>query len=136
MLSFAGSLRVFVALEPCDMRKGYEGLAALVSEVLREDVRSGALFVFGNRRHTRLKILYFDGSGIWVMGNRHAPQCAYRFVFKNPLSISSALRERLRVFRIGWRQEGHGLRAACRSLVTRGACVDVRSRGLFRSESG
>ena len=70
MLSFPGSLRVFVAVEPCDMRKGYEGLAAMVSEVLREDVRSGALFVFGNRRHTRLKILYFDGSGIWVMGKR------------------------------------------------------------------
>ena len=70
MLSFAGGLRVFVAVEPCDMRKGYEGLAAMVGEVLREDVRSGALFVFGNRRHTRLKILYFDGSGMWVMGKR------------------------------------------------------------------
>ena len=70
MLSFTGSLRVFVAVEPCDMRKGYEGLTAMVGEVLREDVRSGALFVFANRRRTRLKILYFDGSGMWVMGKR------------------------------------------------------------------
>jgi len=70
MLSFSGCLRVFVAVEPCDMRKGYEGLSALAGEVLREDVRSGALFVFGNRRRTRLKILYFDGSGMWVMGKR------------------------------------------------------------------
>lgn len=70
MLSFPGNLRVFVAVEACDMRKGYEGLSALAGEVLGEDVRSGALFVFGNRRRTRLKILYFDGSGMWVMGKR------------------------------------------------------------------
>jgi len=70
MLSFPGSLRIFVAVDPCDMRKGYEGLAVLAGEVLREDVKSGALFVFGNRRRTRLKILYFDGSGVWVMSKR------------------------------------------------------------------
>ncbi len=70
MLSFPGSLQVFVAVDPCDMRKGYEGLSTLAGEVMREDVRSGALFVFGNRRRTRLKILYFDGSGIWMMSKR------------------------------------------------------------------
>ena len=70
MLSFTGSLRVFVALESCDMRKGYEGLCALVAEHLQEDLRSGALFVFGNRRKTRLKILYFDGTGLWLMTKR------------------------------------------------------------------
>lgn len=70
MLSFAGSLRVFLAVEPCDMRKGFEGLHALVGEQLREDVRSGALFVFINKRHTRLKVLYFDGSGLWLMSKR------------------------------------------------------------------
>ena len=61
---------MFVAVDPCDMRKGYEGLSTLAGEVMREDVRSGALFVFGNRRRTRLKILYFDGSGIWMMSKR------------------------------------------------------------------
>jgi len=70
MLSFSGNLRVFVAVEPCDMRKGYEGLSALAGGVLGEDVRSGALFVFSNRRRTRLKILYFDGTGMWVLGKR------------------------------------------------------------------
>ncbi|MEI8235466.1 MAG: IS66 family insertion sequence element accessory protein TnpB [Verrucomicrobiota bacterium] len=70
MLSFAGSLKVWVALEPCDMRKGFNGLHALVSERLGEDLRAGALFVFSNRRHTRLKILYWDGTGIWVMTKR------------------------------------------------------------------
>ena len=70
MLSFSGSLKVWVALEPCDMRKGFNGLHALVSERMGEDLRAGALFVFSNRRHTRLKILYWDGTGIWVMTKR------------------------------------------------------------------
>jgi len=70
MLSFTGSLKVFVALEPCDMRKSFNGLQALVSEQLGEDPRQGALFVFSNRTHTRLKILYWDGSGLWVMSKR------------------------------------------------------------------
>lgn len=70
MLSFTGSLKVFVALEACDMRKGFEGLLALVGDRLGEDVREGALFVFSNRRRTRLKVLYFDGSGLWLMCKR------------------------------------------------------------------
>ena len=70
MLSFAGSLKVFVALEACDMRKGFNGLYALAAERLGEDPRQGAVFVFSNRRRTRLKLLYFDGTGLWVMTKR------------------------------------------------------------------
>ena len=70
MLSFAGSLRVFVALEACDMRAGFNTLQGLVSEKLKEDVRSGALFVFSNRRRNRLKILYWDGTGLWLLTKR------------------------------------------------------------------
>ena len=70
MLSFAGSLKVFVAVAPCDMRKGFNGLHALVTERLGEDPRGGALFVFTNRRHTRLKILCWDGTGLWVLTKR------------------------------------------------------------------
>jgi transposase len=70
VLSFTGSLKVFVALEPCDMRKGFNGLHAIVTERLGEDPRTGSLFVFSNRRHSRLKIMYWDGSGLWVMSKR------------------------------------------------------------------
>lgn len=70
MLSFTGSLKVFVAVEACDLRKGFNGLHALVAERLNEDVKSGALFVFSNRRHTRLKIIYWDGTGIWLLTKR------------------------------------------------------------------
>ncbi|HEY0793509.1 MAG TPA: IS66 family insertion sequence element accessory protein TnpB [Chthoniobacterales bacterium] len=70
MLSFTGSLKIFVALEPCDLRKRFNGLYGWVSERLQEDPRTGALYVFTNRRHTRLKRLYFDGTGLWVLTKR------------------------------------------------------------------
>ena len=70
MLSFTGGLKVFLGLEACDMRKSFNGLHALAQERLGEDPRTGALFVFTNRRHTRLKILYWDGTGFWVMSKR------------------------------------------------------------------
>ncbi|HEY3899481.1 MAG TPA: IS66 family insertion sequence element accessory protein TnpB [Chthoniobacter sp.] len=70
MLSFTGGLKVFVALEPVDLRKSFSGLEGLVSERLGEDLRQGALFVFTNRRHTRLKILYWDGTGLWLLIKR------------------------------------------------------------------
>ena len=70
MLSFAGSLKIFIALEPCDMRAGAKSLHALVIDGLKEQVRGGALFVFTNRRRNLLKVLYFDGTGIWLMSKR------------------------------------------------------------------
>jgi len=70
VLSFSGSLKIYLAVEPRDLRKGFDGLAADVSEKLGSQVKSGALFVFCNRRKTRLKVLYWDGSGIWILTKR------------------------------------------------------------------
>lgn len=70
MLSFTGSLKIFVALEPCDMRAGANTLQAWVSGRLQEDARSGALFVFTNKRRSLLKVLYWDGTGLWIMSKR------------------------------------------------------------------
>ena len=70
MLSFSGSLKVLVAVEPCDMRKGFNGLYAAVSERLGEDPKAGTLFVFCNRRRNRLKILCWDGTGLWILTKR------------------------------------------------------------------
>ena len=95
MLTLSGSLRVFLALEPCDMRKSFDGLHAEVVNRLGDDPRSGAVFVFINRSRNLLKLLHWDGTGLWVHANRHAPQCAYRFIFEDPLSIPSAFREGL-----------------------------------------
>ena len=92
MLSFSGSLKVFVAVDPCDMRKGFNGLFAAVSERLGEDPKGGALYVFCNRRHNRLKILYFDGTGLWVLTNMHASQCAVIKIRKSSLPLPSFVR--------------------------------------------
>ena len=70
MLSFSGSLKIFLALDPCDMRAGVNTLHALVAEKLREDSRSGALFVFTNKRRCLIKVLYWDGTGMWLMSKR------------------------------------------------------------------
>jgi transposase len=70
MLSFTGSLKIYVAVEPCDLRKSFEGLSGLATTVLEQDIRGGSLFVFSNRARNRLKILYFDGTGLWVMAKR------------------------------------------------------------------
>ena len=53
-----------------DMRKSFNGLWAEASEVLKEDPLSGSLFVFANKRRDRIKILYWDGSGVWVFAKR------------------------------------------------------------------
>jgi len=70
MLSFHTQLKVFVATAPCDLRKSFNGLWATAQECLGEDPRGGALFVFGNRRHNRIKLLYFDGTGVCVLAKR------------------------------------------------------------------
>jgi transposase len=70
MISIGPATRVFLALGVTDMRKGYDGLHALVASQLGEDPLSGHLFVFANRQRTRLKVLYWDGSGLWICGKR------------------------------------------------------------------
>ena len=70
MLSFSGSLKVFVAVEPCDMRRSFNGLHDAVCNRLLEDPKSGAIYAFTNKRRSLLKILYWDGSGLWVLAKR------------------------------------------------------------------
>ncbi len=70
MLTPVGGSRIYLALRPVDMRKGFDGLTAQVAQVLQEDPRSGSLFVFCNRRRNRIKTLYWDGTGLWVMTKR------------------------------------------------------------------
>lgn len=70
MLNFTGSLKVYLATEPVDLRKSFNGLYALTANVLKEKPEGGALFVFTNKRRNRVKILTFDGTGLWVMIKR------------------------------------------------------------------
>ena len=70
MLSIAPQMRILVAVEPVDFRKGIDGLAGLCRGVLREDPFSGGVFVFRNRRATAMKILVYDGQGFWLCQKR------------------------------------------------------------------
>ncbi len=71
MLSLgAGTRRVYLAVGATDLRKGFDGLYGLVRSRLEEDPLSGQLFVFCNAGRTRVKALYFDGSGLLLCAKR------------------------------------------------------------------
>jgi transposase len=70
VLSVSPATRVFVALTPVDMRQSFNGLHAQVQTLLLENPLSGHLFVFSNRLRNRVKILFWDGSGLWVCAKR------------------------------------------------------------------
>jgi transposase len=66
----SSSVRVFIATQPVDFRKGIDGLAALVQEHLRLDPYSGTVFVFRAKRADRIKMLIWDGSGLVMVYKR------------------------------------------------------------------
>jgi transposase len=70
MLNLARTTRVFLATQPTDMRKGFDGLFALVETVIQEDPFSGHLFVFRNHRRDRLKVLWWDRDGLAIFYKR------------------------------------------------------------------
>lgn len=70
MLNLSPATRVFLAVQPIDGRKGFNGLYTLVKETLQQEPTSGYLFAFLNKRRNRLKILTYDGSGVWILTKR------------------------------------------------------------------
>ena len=70
MIHLPASVRVYLCTSPCDMRRSFDGLHALVSGAMQMDAFAGHLFVFANRRKDRLKILYWDRDGFAVWAKR------------------------------------------------------------------
>ncbi len=70
MIGPTGAVRVLVATRPVDFRKGAEGLAALVRETMKADPFSGAVYVFRARRADRVKLIYWDGTGVCLLAKR------------------------------------------------------------------
>ena len=66
MIQLTPHMRILVAVEPIDFRAGIDGLAGACRRRLDADPFSGALFVFGNRARTAIKILVYDGQGFWL----------------------------------------------------------------------
>ncbi len=70
MIQVTPQMRILVALEPADFRKGIDGLARLCTEQLKRDPFCGWVFVFRNRRATAVKVLVYDGQGFWLCHKR------------------------------------------------------------------
>jgi transposase len=66
----SAAVRVFLCTRPTDLRKGFDGLSGLVQECFSQDLLTGHLFLFLNRRRDRIKILYFDRDGLAIWYKR------------------------------------------------------------------
>lgn len=70
MMHLPASVRVYLCMSACDMRKSFDGLHALVTQAMELDAFAGHLFVFANRRRDRIKIMYWDRDGFAVWAKR------------------------------------------------------------------
>lgn len=70
MFGFGPATRIYVATGATDMRKSFNGLYGLVRDTLGCDPESGHVFLFANARRNRLKLVFFDGCGLWVCARR------------------------------------------------------------------
>ncbi len=70
MFGWGPATRIYLAAGATDMRKGFDGLFGLVRDRLEADPLSGHVFLFSNSQRNRLKLIYWDGSGLWVCAKR------------------------------------------------------------------
>lgn len=72
MIALTPAVRVYIAAEPTDMRKSFDGLSALVEHCFGQDPLSGHLFVFRNRRGNHIRVLFWDRTGYAILGKKLA----------------------------------------------------------------
>ena len=70
MIQITPQMRILVAVEAADFRRGIDGLARLCREDLKADPFAGTVYVFRNRRRTAVKLLVYDGQGFWLCHKR------------------------------------------------------------------
>lgn len=118
MIQLTPQMRVLVAIEPVDGRKGIDSLARLCQEKLAEDPFSGCVFIFRSRRGSTVRVLTYDGQGYWL------------------------LIKRLSKGRFGWWPEGEGQAARrleawqAQLLLAAGDASRVRAAPVWRPVSG
>ena len=97
MIALRPGARIWIAAGITDMRKGFDGLAALVQETLSDDPFSGQLFVFRGRRGDLVKLLWWDGDGLCLLAKRLErgrfvwPQATNGSVALSPAQLSMLL---------------------------------------------
>jgi transposase len=84
------SVKVCLAIEPCDLRKSFDTLSAVVTNELGDDPLSRKVFVFLNRARNRAKLLYWDGTGLWILAKR-----LEKGRFCRPLGLQSKHKKKL-----------------------------------------
>jgi transposase len=71
MIMLPSAVRIFLCTRPTDLRKSFDGLSGLVQECFDQELLTGHLFLFLNRRRDRIKILYFDRDGLAIWYKKH-----------------------------------------------------------------
>ena len=134
MIGPTGAVRVMMATKPVDFRKGAEGLAALVRETMKADPFSGAVYVFRAKRADRVKLIFWDGTGVCLFAKR-LEDGAFRWpnVQDGVMRLSAA--ELWRCWR-GWTGSGFTRRGRHRRRCSRDDCdrvnqLDVTARGAL-----
>ena len=110
MLTLPASVRIYVAAEAVDLRRGFDGLAAAARSVIRQDPLSGHVFAFLNRRRNRIKLLVWDRTGYLLLYKR-----LERGTFRLATSpVSGARHVEVDAGELGLMLEGLDLREAVR----------------------
>jgi transposase len=131
MIHLPASVRIYLATSPCDMRRSFDGLHALVNAVLRLDAFAGHLFVFANRRRDRVKILYWDRNGFAVWSKR-----LEEGTYAMPFSESDEVRREITAQELGALLSGIDLSQAKRGKALPPQCfgrrINIGDCAMFR----
>ena len=115
MIALAPQVRVLVARDPADFRRGIDGLVRLCKDQLQADPFSGAVFVFRNRPATAIKLLVYDGQGFWLCHKRLS-QGRFRHWPKGDELSSRLLAQELQVLLSGGSPSGANMAAPWRAI--------------------
>jgi transposase len=120
MIHLPASVRVYLCTSPCDMRRSFDGLHALVTGAMQLDALGGHLFVFANRRRDRVKILYWDRDGFAVWAKR-----LEEGTYAVPFGGENEQRREITAPELGALLSGIDLSAAKRRKRYRRKCVEA-----------
>jgi transposase len=124
MIHLPASVRVYLATSPCDMRRGFDGLHALVTGTMQLDAFGGHLFVFANRRRDRVKILYWDRDG-FAMWAKRLEKGTYAMPFSESRPTTDEARREISAQELGALLSGIDLGTAQRRKRYQRECAEA-----------